>query len=116
MEKKILAVADSPSAPRLVRLVLEIKGYDVITAAGGVEGLSRALEEAPDLLILDDTLPMMEGFEVCRRLRSHQDASPTRLPVLLMNVRSQRGDLVNAKEGGQCTAYPAGGRACLIRR
>lgn len=98
MAEEILVVDVSPSTPRLVRPALENKGYEVATAADGVEGLSRALEEAPDLLILDVTLPKMKGFEVCRRLRSHEDPSPTRLPVLLMTVRSQRGDLVKAEE------------------
>ncbi len=55
--------------------------------ADGVQGLSRALEGAPDPVILDVTLPK-------------QDPSPTRLPVLLMTVRSQRGDLVKAEEAG----------------
>ncbi len=100
MAEKILVVDVSPSTAGLVRLAPENKGYEVITGADGVEGLSRTLEEAPDLLFLDVTLPKMEGFEACRRLRSHQDPSPTRLPVLLMTVRSQRGDLVKAEEAG----------------
>lgn len=100
MAKKILVVDDSPSILRLVGRTLEAEGFEVITAADGVEGLSRALDESPDLLILDVTLPRMDGFEVCRRLRSHHDPSLARLPIVMMTGRSQGEDLVNAEEVG----------------
>ena len=76
MKKKILVVDDSIAIRQLVRRALEAEGFDVITAADGVEGLSWALDDAPDLLVLDVILPGIDGFEVCRRLRSHHDPSP----------------------------------------
>ena len=100
MAKKILVVEDSRAILRLVRRFLEDEGFEVITAADGRQGLSRALGESTDLLILDIELPWMDGFEVCRRLRSHPNPSIARLPVLMMTSRSHGEDLSEAEEAG----------------
>ena len=90
MKKRILLVEDDPSAIRLVGYALEQEGYEVLTAANGVEGLRKAREEEPDLLILDVMLPGLDGFELCRRLRA--DAQTAGLPVLMLSAKAQEID------------------------
>ena len=90
MKKRILLVEDDPGAIRLVGYTLEQEGYEVLTAANGVEGLRKAREEEPDLLILDVMLPGLDGFELCRRLRA--DAQTAGLPVLMLSAKAQEID------------------------
>lgn len=90
MKNRILLVEDDPGAIRLVRYILEQEGYEVLTAPNGVEGLRKAREEDPDLLILDVMLPGLDGFELCRRLRA--DAQTAGLPVLMLSAKTQEID------------------------
>jgi two-component system alkaline phosphatase synthesis response regulator PhoP len=90
MGKRILVVEDDPSAIRLVSFTLEQEGYEVLTASNGLEGLRRAREDKPDLLVLDVMLPGLDGFEVCRRLRA--DAETAKLPVLMLSAKAQEID------------------------
>jgi len=84
---KILVVDDNPSNLRLLKYMLSKEGYEVITAKNGIEGLKMALQEAPDLIILDVMLPGMDGFEVCHRLRGESRA--VCLPVLMLSAKGQ---------------------------
>ena len=88
--KMILVVEDDPSAARLVGYTLEREGYQVETAANGVEGLRKAQEEDPDLLILDVMLPGLDGFEVCHRLRA--ETRTAHLPILMLSAKAQEVD------------------------
>ncbi len=89
-QKKILVVEDDPSAARLVGYTLEQQGYQVVTASNGVEGLRKAEEEEPDLLILDVMLPGLDGFEVCHRLRV--EPRTAHLPILMLSAKAQEVD------------------------
>src|SRR6267142_1656823 len=66
--KRILVIEDEPQMLLGLRDNLELEGYEVITASDGEEGLAKAISSAPDLVILDITLPRKNGFEVCREL------------------------------------------------
>ena len=90
MAKKILLIEDDPSAARLVGYALEREGYQVVLAPNGVEGLRKAQEEDPDLLILDVMLPGLDGFEVCHRLRA--EARTAHLPILMLSAKAQEVD------------------------
>ena len=90
MGKRILVVEDDPGAIRLVSYTLEQEGYDVITASNGLEGLKKARDEKPDLLVLDVMLPGLDGFEFCRRLRA--DAETAGLSVLMLSAKAQEID------------------------
>src|SRR5262245_50855132 len=68
--KRILVIEDEPQMLLGLRDNLELEGYEVVTAADGEDGLSKAISTAPDLVILDITLPRKNGFEVCRELRA----------------------------------------------
>ncbi len=101
MTKKILVVEDDPAALRLTSYTLETEGYEVITAVNGVEGLRKAQQEAPDLVVLDVMLPGIDGFEVCHRLRSDPDAPQARTPILMLTAKSQEADReMGQKVGG----------------
>ena len=66
---KILIVEDEPNMVAGLRDNFEYEGYQVITAGDGVEGLSRALADSPDLVVLDVMKPKMSGLDVCKQLR-----------------------------------------------
>ena len=98
MKKRILLVEDDPSAIRLVSYTLEQEGYEVLTASNGLEGLKKAQEEKPDLLVLDVMLPGLDGFEVCRRLRA--DGETALLPVLMLSAKAQEIDKTTGMKMG----------------
>ena len=90
MGKKILIIEDDPATQRLVDYSLKQEGYQIITASNGLEGIRKALGEAPDLIILDVMLPGMDGFEICYRLRS--EPSTANLPILMFSAKAQEID------------------------
>jgi putative two-component system response regulator len=79
---RILVVDDEPAITKLLRIMLEANGHEVVVAADGQSALDRVAERRPDLLILDIDMPQLGGFEVCRRLKC---APETRLlPILVL--------------------------------
>jgi len=90
MVKKILVIEDDPATSRLVEYTLKHEGYQVLTAANGLDGIRKALNEAPDLIILDVMLPGLDGFEICHRLRSEPDTA--KLPILMFSAKAQEMD------------------------
>jgi DNA-binding response OmpR family regulator len=90
MEKKILVIEDDPATSRLVDYTLRHEGFKVITAFNGLEGIRKANEEAPDLVILDVMLPGMDGFEICHRLR--EQPSTAKLLILMFSAKAQEID------------------------
>ena len=93
---KILVVEDEPNMVVGLRDNFEFEGYEVITAADGVEGLKRALEESPDLVVLDVMMPRMSGLEVCKQLRAKRAS----LPIIMLTARGQEVDKVVGLELG----------------
>jgi DNA-binding response OmpR family regulator len=93
---KILVVEDEPAMVAGLRDNFEFEGYEVITARDGIEGLQRALDESPDLVVLDVMMPRMSGLEVCKQLRV-QRAS---LPIIMLTARGQEVDKVVGLELG----------------
>lgn len=93
---KILIVEDEPDMVTGLRDNFELEGYKVSVARDGEEGLKKALEEKPDLIVLDLMLPKMSGLDVCRNLRkSSFDA-----PILMLTARGQELDKVLGLEVG----------------
>lgn len=84
MAKKILVIEDDPYGRKLLHDYLVAKGYDVECATNGVEGLERARETQPDLVVCDVILPRKSGFEVCFDLK--RPTEERRPPVLLMSA------------------------------
>lgn len=94
--ERILIVEDEESILMALEDDLTMEGYRVVTASDGVSGLRKAVDERPDLVILDIMLPRMDGFEVCRRLR----AEGIRTPIMMLTARGQEIDKVLGLELG----------------
>lgn len=98
MTKTILVVDDDLATLKLVGLVLDQKGYDVVTARSGEEGLERARLQDPDLILLDVMMPGMNGYEVVQHLRA--DAETARVPILMLTAKSDLDDQITGFEVG----------------
>jgi len=94
--KKILIIEDEPDLVKGLKLNLSDEGFDVDWAVNGTEGLRKAIEEAPDLIILDIMLPEMDGLEVCRRLRQKS----INIPVIMLTAKGGEIDKVVGLEIG----------------
>ena len=90
MNKKILVIEDDPGALRLIEYALEQEGYQVIAASDGLEGLKKAQDEYPDLIILDIMLPGLDGYEVCYQLR--QKLETALVPILMLSAKARQED------------------------
>lgn len=81
-EKKILVVDDEPDILEILAYNLRKEGFQVTTANNGEEGLKKAAEVKPDLIILDIMMPQMDGVEVCRHIRSRKEFDSTLIAFL----------------------------------
>ena len=95
-EKTVLIVEDEKNIVDILRFNLERKGYRVLEAYDGEEGLRKARTEKPDLILLDIMLPKMIGFDVCEALRKDGD----NVPILLLTAREEETDKVLGLEIG----------------
>lgn len=86
---KILIVDDEPKILAIVDAYLVASCYDVIQANNGFDALQMAIEEAPDLIVLDLMLPDLSGLEVCRRLRQHSN-----VPIIMLTAKSAEEDIL----------------------
>jgi PleD family two-component response regulator len=91
--KDTILVADSePDVRRFVEVNLRLEGFDVVLASDGSEALDQTFAARPDLVLLDVTMPGLDGYEVCRRLRA--DARTTQMPVIFLTAKSLVQDKV----------------------
>jgi two-component system alkaline phosphatase synthesis response regulator PhoP len=93
---RILIVEDEPNMVSGLRDNFEFEGYDVITAPDGVAGLQRALDESPDLVLLDVMMPRMSGLDVCKQLKTKRPS----IPIIMLTARGQEVDKVIGLELG----------------
>jgi len=93
--RRILVIEDDPMLSEVVERYLERAGFTVETRADGEDGLSRAMDWQPDLVVLDVLLPGIDGFEVCRQLRRS-----TPIPVVMLTARAEEDDRVLGLELG----------------
>lgn len=98
MAEKILIVDDDVDTLRLVGLMLQRQGYEISAASNGSQGLAKALEERPDLILLDVMMPDMDGYEVTRRLR--KNPVTVAIPILMFTAKTQLDDKVTGFEVG----------------
>ena len=94
--KKVLVVDDESSIVTLLKYNLEDAGFEVITANDGLEGLNRAIEEHPDVIVLDWMLPHMDGMEVCKELRLKK----IQTPIIMLTAKDEEFDKVLGLELG----------------
>lgn len=95
---KILIVDDEPDLVQTLRDRLEMNGYDIVTANNGKEGLEKAVQEKPNIILLDVIMPVMDGLEMLEALRKHPECKDC--AIIMLTARSQRQDIVRAKVCG----------------
>ena len=95
---KILIVDDDLDIVEAMRVVLAQKGYEVVVAADGVEGINKFKQEKPDLIILDVMMPNMDGFEVSRRIRKEETGKS--VPIIMLTAIKDKMGLDFKKEAG----------------
>ena len=98
MPEKILIIDDDVDTLRLVGLMLQRQGYLIVAASNGEQGLAKAFEEKPDIILLDVMMPEMDGYEVARRLRKNPVTQTT--PILMFTAKTQLDDKVTGFESG----------------
>ena len=86
----ILIVEDDPTMLRGLKDNFEFKGYRVLTAADGEDGLNAALNEKPDLILLDIMLPKINGYEICRLIRKEN----LTMPIIMLTAKGEESDIV----------------------
>lgn len=104
MSKNILYIEDNPDNMTLVRRVLHARGYALLEACNGYEGLSKAKSEKVDLVLLDINLPDIDGYEVARRLRSSGRPELAYVPIIAITANALKGDAERALQAG-CDVY-----------
>lgn len=97
-EARILVVEDDPHILRQIEYNLSVSGYDVETAAGGVEALKKLMLRRPDLLITDVMMPEMDGYELVASVR--RDTELADLPIILLTARTQDSDVMQGYQSG----------------
>ena len=104
MTKRILIVEDQEDNRRILRDVLSTAGYDVIEALNGEDGIKLAQSERPDLILMDIQLPLVDGYEATRRIKSF--AHLKSVPIIAVTSYALSGDEAEARAAG-CDAYVA---------
>ncbi len=96
--RRVLVVDDEPDLVRILQFGLQSAGYVVETASDGQEGLKKAREVKPDIILLDLMLPKLDGYKVCRLLK--YDERYKQIPIIILSARTQEGDQTLALEMG----------------
>src|SRR5271167_1745204 len=94
----ILVVDDVPDNVDIVQMRLESQGYEVVTAADGIEALDKIREVLPDLVLLDVMMPKLDGIETVKRLKA--DPSLPFIPVILVTAKADAKDVIGGLESG----------------
>jgi DNA-binding response OmpR family regulator len=100
--KKILLADDSMTALMMEQAILAKGAYDVVVARDGRAAVQMAVDEAPDLIILDVVMPRMDGFEACRELRRLEATRST--PIIMVTTRGEPQNIETGYEAG-CSDY-----------
>ena len=108
----VLVIEDDPSMLRFIRRTLEINGLNVVVAEDGPTALKVFQSQRPDLLVLDIGIPLMDGLEVCRRIKAHDHT-----PIILVTARDADEDIVKGFEVGaeDYLAKPFAGSVLVAR-
>ncbi len=104
MSHNILYIEDNPDNMTLVQRALEPRGYILLKAMKGVEGVAKAESEHVDLILLDINLPDIDGYEVARRLRASSKLELKTVPIIAVTANALKGDAEKALNAG-CDVY-----------
>lgn len=98
MAKKILLADDEEDVKTILTMFLENKGYEVCTAFDGLDAMNQAKTEKPDLLLLDIMMPLIDGFEVCKKLKS--DPETAKLPIVMLSAAAHAESVQKGLDAG----------------
>ena len=104
MGNRVLYIEDNPDNMMLVRRALESRGYVLVAAMTGLEGIAAAEKEDVDLILLDINLPDIDGYEVARRLRHSSKHALAYIPIVAVTANALKGDAEKALAAG-CDVY-----------
>lgn len=104
MANYVLYIEDNPDNMMLVQRALEARGYRLLKAENGLEGVSVAENEQVDLILLDINLPDIDGYEVARRLRTSTKIALRSVPIIAVTANALKGDAEKALDAG-CDVY-----------
>ena len=94
----VLLVEDQPELRTMYAQQLELSGFEVIQAGNGADALTHTAAQVPDLVLMDLSLPVLDGWEATRRLKN--DARTAHIPVIALTARDESGDLQRATDAG----------------
>jgi Response regulators consisting of a CheY-like receiver domain and a winged-helix DNA-binding domain len=103
MKRKILVVDDEVAIVRVLRDRLEMEGFEVLTAYDGAQGVEIARKEQPDLIIMDITMPNMDGLTATRLLREQPETA--HIPIVMLTARGQESDERAGYQAGGCALF-----------
>lgn len=101
-KKTILIVEDNKDSRELAIKVLRAKGFLTIAAADGEEGLKKAASEHPDLILMDISLPRLDGYQATKMLKEQEDLRE--IPIIALTAHAMKGDKEKALQAG-CNGY-----------
>lgn len=104
MSKRILVIEDTEDNRRILRDLLTSVGFDLIEAVDGEKGVFAATEMNPDLILMDIQLPIIDGYEAARRIKSNP--ATRHIPIIAVTSYALSGDEAKAREAG-CDGYIA---------
>ncbi len=96
--KKVLVAEDDPDIRNLIVFSLQFAGFIVVEAANGVEAVTKAQAELPDIILLDVRMPKMSGYEACAELKS--EAATQNIPIVFLSARGQEAEIKHGLELG----------------
>ena len=95
---KILIAEDEPDIRDLITFTLGFAGYEVIAANNGEEAVRLALEEVPDLILLDVRMPRMTGYEACSQIKA--DPKTEHIPIIFLSAKGQESEIQAGMQAG----------------
>ena len=95
---KVLLVEDVPNNRDIYRTILEFAGHTVLEAVNGADGIALARSESPEVIVMDVTMPLMDGLEATRRLKA--DPETAGIPVLILTAHAYASDREDAMRAG----------------
>ena len=104
MDNIVLYIEDNPDNMTLVKRALESRGYCLLEAVNGLDGVATAETQTVNLILLDINLPDIDGYEVARRLRKSQKPQLVHIPIIAITANALKGDAERALSAG-CDVY-----------
>jgi DNA-binding response OmpR family regulator len=96
--KRILLIDDHQTVFKLLEAIVRIKGYKLLYADCGQQGIVMAREEQPDLILLDVMMPDLDGFKVCQYLKDNEETK--QIPIMFLTARGAEDDLATGRQAG----------------